>query len=196
MSKKWFWLVSFILLLSLGGTASAELMVHWRLDEGSGTTVYDSSGNGCDGTFNGEPQWVAGYLSAGALQFDGADDFVVYSMPETQDLDAFTIALWVKAETLEQPSQYCSPFTGHYPNSDGFQYTPAASHSWVIAQAPTSAPSYDFDLIAYTDYVGSTSGFSNELARSEMGGNATDFIVGHFTMGLSDVYPAVIHRYT
>ena len=121
MSKKWFWLTTFVLLLSLGGTAFAELMVHWRLDEGSGTTVYDSSGNDCDGTFNGEPQWVAGYLSAGALQFDGVDDFVVYSMPETQDLDAFTIALWVKAETLQQPSEYCSPFTGHYPNSDGFQ---------------------------------------------------------------------------
>jgi len=121
MSKKCFWLATFVLLLSLGGTASAELMVHWRLDEGSGTTVYDSSGNGCDGTFNGEPQWVAGHLSAGALQFDGVDDFVVYSMPETQDLDAFTIALWVKAETLQQPSEYCSPFTGHYPNSDGFQ---------------------------------------------------------------------------
>ncbi|UCF14876.1 MAG: hypothetical protein JSW59_15820, partial [Phycisphaerales bacterium] len=66
------------LVLGLLGNASADLIVHWTLEEGSGTTATDVSGNSRDGTFTGEPQWVSGHNSAGALHFDGVDDFVVY----------------------------------------------------------------------------------------------------------------------
>ena len=36
MCKKSICLVSFVLLLSMAGNASADLVVHWSLDEGSG----------------------------------------------------------------------------------------------------------------------------------------------------------------
>jgi len=39
-----------------------------------GNTALDSSGNGNDGTFVGNPQWVTGKFG-GALEFDG-DDYV------------------------------------------------------------------------------------------------------------------------
>ena len=35
MCKKLFYLVSLILVLSVTGKTSADLVVHWRLDEGS-----------------------------------------------------------------------------------------------------------------------------------------------------------------
>jgi hypothetical protein len=120
MCKKSIYLVCFVLLLSLAGNALADLLVHWALEEGSGTTAFDTSGNGNDGTFSGEPQWVAGHNSAGALEFDGVDDFVVYSFDQEQTFAACSIALWVKADTVGQ-AQYRSPFTGYYPNSSGFQ---------------------------------------------------------------------------
>ena len=120
MCKKLFFLVSLILLLALAGNASADLLVHWSLEDGSGTTVFDTSGNGNDGTFTGEPQWVEGHGGGSALHFDGVDDFVAYSFDETQTFESFSVALWVKADTLGQPN-YCSPFSSHFPNTAGFQ---------------------------------------------------------------------------
>jgi hypothetical protein len=70
MSKKSIYLVCFVLLLGVAHTASAELVAHWRLDDGSGTTAVDSSGNGHDGTLLLDPQWVAGKYG-GALEFAG-----------------------------------------------------------------------------------------------------------------------------
>ncbi len=80
MSKKLIYLVSFVLVLGLASSASAALVAHWKLDEGSGTTAYDSSGQGNDGTLIGDPQWVAGLLD-GALEFDGIDDYVDFGNP-------------------------------------------------------------------------------------------------------------------
>jgi hypothetical protein len=58
------------LVLGVAHNASAELVAHWRLDDGSGTTAVDSSGNGYDGTLLLDPQWVAGKYG-GALEFAG-----------------------------------------------------------------------------------------------------------------------------
>jgi hypothetical protein len=61
MSKKLIYLISFILALamlmtSVSKAADPDLVAHWKLDDGSGTTAIDSSGNGNDGTFVGDPQ--------------------------------------------------------------------------------------------------------------------------------------------
>ena len=61
MSKKLTHLVALAVLLSLcAGIASADLVAHWKFDEGSGIMALDSSGNGNDGTLEGDPQWVEG----------------------------------------------------------------------------------------------------------------------------------------
>ncbi len=77
MCRKLTYLISFIFVLGpiLTGTASAELVGWWKLDDGTGTTAVDSSGNGNDATVYGDPQWIDGRLD-GALQFDGVDDYV------------------------------------------------------------------------------------------------------------------------
>ena len=101
MCKKLIYLVSFVLVLSLVRSASAELVGYWKFDEGSGTTAYDSSGNGLDGNLNGDPQWVEGQLG-GALEFDGTDDYV--SVPSSSSLQltsALTIAGWIKADSWD-----------------------------------------------------------------------------------------------
>ena len=97
MSKKFIYLFSFVLVLSvvLTGTTKAELVGWWRFDEGTGTTAADSSGKGNDGTFNGDPQWVVGYFG-GALEFDGSDDWLDCGNDPSLDLTTWTITFWLK----------------------------------------------------------------------------------------------------
>ncbi|MGB2862711.1 MAG: LamG-like jellyroll fold domain-containing protein [Sedimentisphaerales bacterium] len=123
MCKKLFFLVSPILLLVLVGNAPADLVVHWSLEEGSGTIATDVSGNGNDGTFNGSPEWVDGYFGGG-LHFRGDTDAdsVVYTIPGGGTVwEAGTIAMWVKADSLGQDN-YSSCFTNYTPNTAGIQF--------------------------------------------------------------------------
>jgi hypothetical protein len=151
MSKKIVCVSSLVVILILAGKAPADLLVHWRLDEESGTTAYDSSGNSNDGTFSGEPQWVAGHSSAGALQFDGVDDYVVYSFDETQTFETFSVALWVRTDTLGQPN-YCSPFSSHYPNTAGFQVDVDGGNPGNYRINPDSGNQFAFGTVT-TDWI-------------------------------------------
>ena len=93
MCRKLIYLVSIILVLSIAGNVSAELVGYWKFDEGSGTTAYDSSGNGLNGTLNGDPQWVEGQLG-GALDFDGDDSVEIPHSPLLSITDEITITAW------------------------------------------------------------------------------------------------------
>jgi hypothetical protein len=146
MCKKLIYLVVFVLVLSIAGNASADLLVHWALEEGSGTTVFDTSGNGNDGTFTAEPQWVEGHGGGSALHFDGVDDFVVYSFDEIQTFETFSVALWVKADTLGQPN-YCSPFSSHFPNTAGFQVDVDGGNPGNYRINPNSGNQFAFGIV-------------------------------------------------
>ena len=120
MFRKWVYLLSLVYLLGLCNHAFADLVVHWKLDDGQGKIAKDSSGNGHDGVFStsGAPAWVAGKIG-GALQFHGGGECVQYSFPE-ETWPACTVALWVKATTLGQAA-YTVAFSNHTPNTAGFQ---------------------------------------------------------------------------
>ena len=76
----------------------------WLFEEGKGTTVTDSSGNGHDGEFRATPEWVEGRSGRGALHFPaGGENWVAIRtsnlanndpvIPETVDI---TMGIWVK----------------------------------------------------------------------------------------------------
>ncbi|MHC4537605.1 MAG: LamG domain-containing protein, partial [Planctomycetota bacterium] len=95
MCKKLIYLVVFVLVLGVAGNASADLVAHWKLDEGSGNTVYDSGTSGNDGTFESDPQWVAGYYG-GALEFDGTDDNIDCGNDDSFNItDEITLSAWI-----------------------------------------------------------------------------------------------------
>jgi hypothetical protein len=81
--------------VALTGTARAELVAHWRFDEGSGTLASDTSGNGNDGVLEGDAKWVAGQLG-GAIEFNGQNARVVAPYIPL-DSRSHTITLWVNA---------------------------------------------------------------------------------------------------
>ena len=142
------------LVMGLAAGASGELLVQWKLDEGSGTVAADTSGNGRDGTFTGEPQWVAGHNSAGALHFDGVDDFVSHSLPGDQTYAAFTIAVWVKADDVDQ-ADLAAVFASRFPGGStgaGFQIDVATG---VTPQVYQVRPNSDGGVFgdATTDWV-------------------------------------------
>jgi len=73
----------------------------WKLDETSGTTAADSSGNDNDGTLvNMDPatDWIGGQVG-GALDFDGANDYVNCGNDSSLDItDEITIAFWINTD--------------------------------------------------------------------------------------------------
>jgi len=70
-----------ILIVGLGAGASAKVLLHWTLDEASGTTAHDSVGDN-HGTLMGNTVWVAGGGKfGGAARFDGNDDSVRLRAP-------------------------------------------------------------------------------------------------------------------
>jgi hypothetical protein len=94
MCRKLIYLISFVLMLSIAGNASAELVAYWTFDEGSGDIVYDSSGNNNNGTINGAT-WDAGKYG-NALRFNAQDNYV--EVPTSDSLEItpnVTIAAWI-----------------------------------------------------------------------------------------------------
>ena len=99
MYRKLIYLVSIVLVLGLVGSVSADLVGWWRLDDGSGTTAIDSSGNGNDGTINGDPKWVAGKVG-GALEMDGGDYVDVPGASEINP-ESITLMTWINFSTVD-----------------------------------------------------------------------------------------------
>lgn len=78
-----------------GGGPVGGLVGHWKLDEGSGGTTSDASGQGVTGTLVNGPVWTPG-RSGNALQFDGVDDRVNLGNPTHLRLTgAMTLSAWV-----------------------------------------------------------------------------------------------------
>jgi len=96
-----------VLILALAGSAFAfdagpqpDLVGWWPFDEGEGTVAHDASGNGNDGVFVGDPQWVEGIIG-GALEFNG-DDYVNCGNGDSLQIrDQITMAFWFKVEAFQ-----------------------------------------------------------------------------------------------
>ena len=78
-----------------GSCMDYGLVAYWSFDEGSGSTAYDASGNGNNGTINGA-KWTTG-KEGGALSFDGLNDYVDCGNDESLDItDKLTVEGWFK----------------------------------------------------------------------------------------------------
>jgi len=106
LSKRISAILVFVLVMVLAGSSSADLVAHWKFDEGSGDVAHDTSGNGNDGTFVGDPQWATGKFG-GALEFDGSYDYI--EIPFNESLRVinqgdFSVSAWFRLNEI--PSEY------------------------------------------------------------------------------------------
>jgi hypothetical protein len=82
----------------------AELIAHWKMDEGQGQVTEDASGHGCQARLGAlaviestDPEWVGGRKAfTAALAFDG-DDYVEVSAAPVLEPAAITVEVWARA---------------------------------------------------------------------------------------------------
>jgi hypothetical protein len=93
-------LVSCVLVLGVAGNALADLVDHWKFDDGSGTTAFNSVAGGTDGTIDGAT-WVNDPTRGVALNFDGIDDVVtMIGYKGITGSASRSMCLWFKTDGL------------------------------------------------------------------------------------------------
>ena len=83
---------------------SRGLVGHWKMDDGVGLSPKDSSDSGNDGVltnfdFNQSSDWTSGKV-AGALKFDGVDDYV--DIGDTSQAGVKSVSFWLYPETTTE----------------------------------------------------------------------------------------------
>lgn len=93
-------------------TRDDGLVGFWALDEDSGSTAFDQSGTGNNGSHEGDPTLSEpGLFSTSSYEFDGTDDYV--RVPdddslEVADSQAVTVSAWVKKNSAQSGQNWAA----------------------------------------------------------------------------------------
>jgi len=88
-----FWAAAY---LRTNRSSHSNTLAHWKLDESSDLTAYDSSGNDYHGTLTNMSgsEWTDGIIDGG-LEFDGINDCVEAAIESLNIDNEFTVSTWV-----------------------------------------------------------------------------------------------------
>ncbi|TKJ33435.1 MAG: hypothetical protein CEE38_20760 [Planctomycetes bacterium B3_Pla] len=113
------------ILMSYWGQRVEDVVAHWALDETEGVVAHDSIGNN-NGTLHGEPLWQpTGGKFAGALEFDGIDDYVSTDFVLDPAKGSFSVFAWIKGGA---PGQV---IISQRDNIDGRTTNPGSTWLWA-----------------------------------------------------------------
>jgi hypothetical protein len=177
-------------------------VAEWRFDEKTGSTAYDTSGNGNNGTIN-NAVWTTGKLGS-ALNFDGDNDYI--DIPGTfQPNPYITIEYWVQLddtlpgscspESWETAVSKSSSFYDEFLCSNGaFYFRPTVSGTRVddtyFTQTWTAGRWYHIAEVfdgAYTKiYVDGTEKVSKSHSGS-LSTNSNVLKIGYWSSGTQDL---------
>jgi hypothetical protein len=89
---------------AFGNAELAGLVGWWKFDEAGGTVAADSSGNGHNGSLQGNPVWrPQGGRLGGAIEFGGHGDYVKIDNESAFDITGqITISAWVNITSVPQ----------------------------------------------------------------------------------------------
>lgn len=132
MQRRLYCLILAAVLLSFSYSSygfKENIVGAWLFDDGTGMKCADSSGNGNDGTVNGEVKWIDGKIS-GALNFDGSSTYVEIPSDDSMKVlneDDFTLCAWFRpdetpgriATVLQQEDGNGTGRTWLFVNGDG-----------------------------------------------------------------------------
>jgi hypothetical protein len=92
----------------------------WLMDEGSGTTLNDGSGNGNTATLSGGTSWTGGRAGGGdqAVAFDAGTGAAATAGPVLNTSHSFSVAAWVR---LTDASRWYTAVSQDGVNASGFQ---------------------------------------------------------------------------
>ncbi|MDO8524607.1 MAG: LamG domain-containing protein [bacterium] len=78
-----------------------NLVAYWDMDQATGTTAIDNSGNNNTGTLIGGVKITNG-VYGNALQFDGVNDYInVADSPSLSPTNAVTVSGWIKTSSIQ-----------------------------------------------------------------------------------------------
>lgn len=196
-----------------GIARTGGLIGHWKLDETTGTSAADSSGNGRNGTMvSGLNAGTTGsYGAVGrSLKFDGSDDMI--HIPDFLGAEsAISMSAWVKAESWTGPFRFIAGQAKHT-NSDSvveFNYGHATNTmSWTVRNAGNVNVITNFTPPQAGVWFHITGTYDGSHSRIYLNGILQDTQAqtgvlfdsnAVFTIGRksdSGVYPAGSHAYT
>jgi len=102
MCRKLIYLISFVLVLCLVGTSTAQnidpsLVGWWTFDDGSGTVAKDLTGKSVDAVLTGNVSWGQESQHGGILLFDGSLDAWEYVFIDGDfNIPVYTITIWLR----------------------------------------------------------------------------------------------------
>ena len=161
MSKKLIYVASsvFCLSLILTNTSNADLVGWWRLDEGSGITVNDSSDNEHHGTVQGTPEWGFGPEGfGGALDFSGTTGAYCGVFDPTGGTGTFTLTLWCLWDGSQSIQHFCTKSNGWGADTAMFQIEVKGGHADParvdrLHIAYQAAPQAVLNLVPHNEWV-------------------------------------------
>jgi len=107
MCKRFTYLTSLVVVLTVVGASQAELIGHWTLDETSGTTANDISGRGHHGTYVDSPGLdIPGVHGTG---MDAAGGYMEVDLGTDLPIQAEerTITIWVNVPEVRGDRKFC-----------------------------------------------------------------------------------------
>jgi hypothetical protein len=121
----------------------SNLVLYLTFDEGSGSIVYDYSGNNNNGNLVNDPTWVDGKFGK-ALSFDGVDDYVgIGDVLGFEGTAPFSVVLWV----------FDRGFNGKWVRLVSKEKIAAPRQGWLIFR---SASANRYGLARWRDGIGNS----------------------------------------
>ncbi len=148
------WVVSGLFAASVAQGADPSLIGWWKLDEGSGSTAFDSSGHGNDGSLEDDATWTTEGYWDGALSLDGDGDYVDCGNDSIYNTtDAVALAAWVKADPDFSYPDWSGIIMRGGPNIDTFAlYYNGPNQQMGFKLTGTSTPWHATDAPGLFDY--------------------------------------------
>jgi len=131
-------------------SCSSGPIAYWKLDEGSGSTVKDSSGNNISGTISGAT-WTTTAKSGGkALLFDGNNDYVsVGNSSILNPTEAISVQAWIYTKAYTTSARIISKETSTTANPYALELVSSRNIKFFIGDGTTETgtPNIDFTLL-------------------------------------------------
>ncbi|UCC97845.1 MAG: discoidin domain-containing protein [Phycisphaerales bacterium] len=168
MCKELICVASLVVVLSLAGSTSADLVAHWKFDDGSGTTAVDSSGNGYHAILVDNPEWVPGKIGPFALNLEAGGYGGIRGMfYQSSGIPEVTVCAWIR--TSSGSGQFIASF-------DRNEY-------WRLALSTESAATGQVGWHVRTD-----AGQSDYASGAPLNDGQWHHVCGVFDNGTSTIY--------
>ncbi len=118
--------------------AQSGPVLYWPMDEGTGTTIADESGNSSDATMQGAAVWAEGRVDMGIdLTDSSTGDYIIKTSPASFPTTAISTSFWVR--TTDSGDALTSYATGTY--HDGNMWLIIDSSNVSLYRGEHSIPS-------------------------------------------------------